>query len=294
LLVCLTFLFAICSAVETAEQQSGGCSICQLVVSYVEAYVQQNNTETEIIQKLEALCANIPLFGPECDSVVSSYTPQIIKWVINKEPPAVFCLSVGICTSSKAPKVVSTVPCSLCQLAATYVEKWVSEQSTEQEIAQKLESFCSIVGPIAPECESFVATYIPKLIDWVVSKENPQEFCSQVGVCSSVTEKGFFTYKGKLAKIVKRVVEEEEELFEEEQSSGCQVCQLIVTYVEQLVAANTTVSKIVTDVDEMCALLGPNLSPLCDQIAAKYVPLLVQWIIKKENPQAFCAQVGLC
>jgi len=195
-------------------------------------------------------------------------------------------------------------------MAVTYVEKWISEQSTEQQIAKKLESFCTIVGPLSPECQSFVAVYAPQLINWIVSKENPDTFCTQVGLCQSEQHlhhintnhqnKDFFTYKGKLPKFEKREEEDNEEededddLFEEEQSAGCQVCQLIVTYVEQLVANNNTVAQIVAKVEDLCGLLGPNLSPICDQIAVKYVPSLVQWIIKKENPQAFCAQVHLC
>jgi len=239
----------------------------------------------------------------------------MIQWIINKEPPPVFCATVHVCASPKIlPKSTSSTGCSLCQMAVTYVEKWVTEQPTEQEIAQRLEQFCSIVGPIAPECQSFVATYTPKLIDWIVSKEDPATFCTQVGLCSQQQQqvqvrhhhkmnhhkKSFFTYKGYLPKFDKREDFDEEEDddfledFEEEQSAGCQVCQLIVTYVEQLVANNNTVSEIVAKVEDLCGLLGSGLGPICDQIAVKYVPMLVQWIIKKENPQAFCAQVHLC
>jgi len=105
--VVLTFLFAICSATESAvqaDQQSTGCSLCQLIMQYVETYVSQNQTEQEIIQKLEAFCANIPLFGPECDSIVSSYLPSMIQWIINKEPPPVFCATVRVCGAPRLPE----------------------------------------------------------------------------------------------------------------------------------------------------------------------------------------------
>jgi molybdopterin/thiamine biosynthesis adenylyltransferase len=289
--------------VVEVEEQSGGCSICQLVVSYVETYLQQNATEKEIIQKLDALCANIPVFGPECDSVVSAYAPKIIEWIVNKEPPQAFCASVHICSAPKKVEESGPIPCSLCQISATYVDKWVSENASEQAIVQRLEHFCSVIGPLSPECQSFLAIYVPKLINWVVAKENPDTFCSQVGLCSS---KQFFTYKGKIPRITRREEIEEEveeefddeekdlELFEEAQSAGCQVCQLITTYVEQLVANNSTVQEIEKQVENLCSDLGTQLGPLCDQMAVKYVPTLVTWIVKKENPQAFCSQVGLC
>jgi len=120
---------------------------------------------------------------------------------------------------------------------------------------------------------------VPKL-DFVLPKKVPK--------------KPFFTYKGKISRGqnynnhnhgVKRT---------EHQSGGCQICQVVVTYVEQLVAQNQTVSEITTKVEELCSFTPPPLNQVCDTIAAKYVPSLVAWILKKENPQAFCAQVKLC
>jgi len=182
----------------------------------------------------------------------------------------------------------------------------VSENATEQAIIDRLDLFCNDLGPLQPECDSFLAIYVPKLINWTITNENPQVFCTQVGICSSQKS----TYPGKTASRLARREEveededneedeeyeeyEDDDTFEEAQSSSCQVCQLIVTYVEQLVAANNTVSEIVTQVKDLCnQFAGPFKTP-CDQMAAQYIPQLVKWIVNKENPQAFCAQIGLC
>jgi len=292
----VVFLFAICSAennVIESQEQSGGCSICQLVVSYVESYLKQNATEQEIAKKLDALCANIPVFGQECVSLVNSELPNIINWIENKENPQAFCSSIRVCSARKitVTKVGGPIPCSICQVAVTYVEKWVSENATEQAITQRLDVFCSALGPLAPECDSFNAIYVPKLINWIVAKENPQVFCAQVGLCQSrVPQIGKISARTqhRLHSVAKR---SEDEL---QQNGNCQICQVVVTYVEQLVAQNQTVSEIIKKVDELCAFTPPPLNQVCDTIAAKYIPSLVVWILKKENPQAFCAQVGLC
>jgi len=189
-------------------------------------------------------------------------------------------------------KAKGTAGCSICRLVAGYVDRWVSENATEEAITLRLEAFCTVLGKLQSECQSIVATYTPRLINWVVSRENPTAFCDQVQLCTSKK-----VIQGHVFNHVKREEVEENEvdlINAEEESIGCQLCQLITTYVEQLVANNNTISEIITKVDELCGLLGPSLSPLCDQIAAKYVPSLVQWILKKENPQAFCAQVRLC
>jgi len=305
----VAFLFAICSAERrsvTSQEQSGGCSICQLVVSYVESYLQQNATEQEIVQKLDVLCAKIPVFGQECDSLVSSEVPNIIKWIENKENPQAFCSSIKLCAAPivATVKVGGPIPCSICQVIVTYVEKWVSENATEEAIVQRLDVFCGNLGPLSPECDSFVAIYVPRLITWIVTKENPQKFCAQVHLCNS---KKLSATQNKLSGRTQNKLSERTQNrlnrvhtaikrteSDSQQSGGCQICQVVVTYVEQLVAQNKTVAEIVKKVDELCSFTPPPLNQVCDTIAAKYVPSLVKWILKKENPQAFCAQVKLC
>jgi len=289
----VAFLFAICSADRnsvTSQEQSGGCSICQLVVSYVESYLKQNATEQEIVQKLDVLCAEIPVFGQQCESLVSSEVPNMINWIENKENPQAFCSSIKLCAAPKvAVKVGGPIPCSICQVIVTYVEKWVSENATEEAIVQRLDVFCGNLGPLSPECDSFVAIYVPRLINWIVAKENPQKFCAQVHLCNA--NKLSERTQNRLNRVHTAIKRTESDA---QQSGGCQICQVVVTYVEQLVAQNKTVSEIVTKVEELCSFTPPPLNQVCDTIAAKYVPSLVAWILRKENPQAFCAQVKLC
>jgi len=298
----VAFLFAICSAERssvTSQEQSGGCSICQLVVSYVESYLQQNATEQEIVQKLDVLCAKIPVFGQECESLVSSEVPNIIIWIEKKENPQAFCSSIKLCAAPivATVKVGGPIPCSICQVIVTYVEKWVAENATEQAIVQRLDVFCGDLGPLSPECDSFVAIYVPRLITWIIAKENPQKFCAQVHLCNSnklserIQSKLSERTQNRLNRVHTAIKRTESD---SQQSGGCQICQVVVTYVEQLVAQNKTVAEIVVKVEELCSFTPPPLNQVCDSIASKYVPSLVKWILKKENPQAFCAQVKLC
>jgi len=289
-------LFALCSSEQNvieSQEQSGGCSICQLVVSYVDSYLQQNMTQNEIIAKVDELCTKIPLFGQECEQLASYEIPRIIQELTNATSPDAICQKIGVCASPK-PKDIGPIPCSLCQIVVTYVEKWVTENATERAISERLDIFCSALGPLAPECDSFNAIYVPKLINWIVQKQPPQIFCSEVHLCQSarftvIKEK--LEHKMRLNRMHSHIKRADDEV---QQSGGCQICQVVVTYVEQLVAQNQTVSKIVQKVEELCSFTPPPLNQVCDTIASKYVPSLVAWILRKENPQAFCAQVKLC
>jgi len=282
------------------------CSLCQLIVTYVEDFVEKNQSEAFIVKELEKLCAALPgAFRQPCDQIVDQYAPQLIHWLIKKENPDAFCSSVKLCPSlsndklpdpivvvekrkpliQSTPKFLpgNTVGCTICQTVALYVEKWIAENSTEQSIIDRLEVFCSALGPAGPECKSIVATYLPQLIAWIEAKESPLVFCSQVGLCTGETQSSdeiprddFRTQK------------------RSEEQGGCPICEMVVTYVEQLVAQNNTIAEIIAKVEEVCNLLPAPGSSFCDTLAQQYVPQLVQWILNKENPQTFCTSIGFC
>jgi len=184
------------------------------------------------------------------------------------------CKISGHKTVKANDRTGESIACTICTTVGMQVEKWIAENATEQEIIDRLQTFCNALGPVAPECQSLVAQYLPQLIEWIENKESPVVFCTTVGLCTSVEE----TRKQK----------------RKEEQTTCEICQIIVTYVEELVAQNATVQEIIAKVEEFCNLLPAPGSSICDQLAASYIPQLVQWIINKENPQAFCAQFSLC
>jgi len=270
--------------------QSLKCTICQLIVSYTEKLIQRNESEKFIIDELDMLCGRLPIGGPECDQIVAQYVPQLITWIVKKEPPQAFCAHVNLCASNKGQTHVhekahkqhkkredqQTIPCSICQIAVGYVETWVAENATEQVIIQRLNAICSDLGPLQPECSSFVAIYVPKLIAWIENNQDPDTFCKEVRLCTSQN-------------IIK-----EKKVKREEFQDKCQICQLLVTYVDQLVSQKNTIAEIESKVDEVCNMVRDPFSSVCKSFVASYLPSLINWVIKEENPQAFCSQVRMC
>jgi len=188
-------------------------------------------------------------------------------------------------------EVNSPVACAVCQTIALYVEKWLAENTTEQAIVDRLDVFCNELPGVGPECQAIVATYLPDLIKWI-EKETPLVFCTQVDLCSS--EKDLLYDSPRIDSHLEHQDTQKRDDHDVSQVSKCEVCEVIVTYVEQLVAANNTMAAIVTKVEQLCNLLPAPASGICDQIAAKYVPQLVKWILNKENPQTFCSHIGFC
>jgi len=279
----LAYLISFCSA---------QCSVCELVVSFTEKWVANNATEAEILGELDTFCNGLPFLGQQCASVVNEYGPQAIAWIVKNENPQAFCTQIGVCSSNVVKTQQNRVHklaeeqsggCGICQLVMTAIDTWLESNQTEAEIAAQLDVLCNALGPLASECNSLVATYLPQMIAWVEKNENPTAFCTQIGLCTS--QKKFKP---------KPIVRERRDESAEEQGAACQICQVVMGYVEQFVAQNNTIAEMETALDSFCNALPSPLSSMCTSLVNQYLPQMVAWIVKKEAPAAFCTQVGLC
>jgi len=273
-LLCL-FLFAASFASVQDEQQTP-CSMCELVVTYVQAYLNNNQTEAEIVKELEQFCQMIG--SAQCKALVDQYIPQIIEYIEKDYTPQQVCTQIGLCTSSK--KVESGPLCSVCTLVVTYIDQYISSNSSIQQIEAELDQICALLGPLSSTCDQFVAQYTPQVIKWIVNGNSPATFCASVGLCAQKTED---FVNAAVVVAAKR----------SEQQGGCSICELVVQYVESYIASNQTEQQIIKELEGVCALLGPLSAP-CTSFVDTYVPQLIQWIENGESPQAFCTQVGLC
>lgn len=66
-----------------------------------------------------------------------------------------------------------------------FLEKFVAENTTEQELEAILDNVCNAIGgSIGQDCTYFVQQYLPQLIYYIENKEPPTTFCTQLGLCS--------------------------------------------------------------------------------------------------------------
>jgi hypothetical protein len=74
------------------------CDLCHLGISYVENYMKNNHTETELENVLDNLCYKTP-DSNLCIALVNNYLQQIINLIEQKETPQEICSILNICDS---------------------------------------------------------------------------------------------------------------------------------------------------------------------------------------------------
>jgi hypothetical protein len=95
------------------------------------------------------------------------------------------------------------------------------------------------------------------LIDWILNKENPQEFCGQVGLCTSLNKQQARPHHRVTHHNRPHQVRHQKRAAEAEDQATCSICSLVVTYVEKWVAQNQTESQIIAQLQAFCSNLGP-------------------------------------
>jgi saposin len=78
------------------------CAVCETVVQYLEALMEQNATEVEIEMILERICAYLPdPMATTCNNLVKEYGDLIIHYLTTFASPKEVCTLIGVCGSKK-------------------------------------------------------------------------------------------------------------------------------------------------------------------------------------------------
>jgi len=92
----------VCFAPSFISAQSAPCMICQLLVSTIDGYLKQNQTQEQIIKKLDVACLALPPpINTACTSFVQQWVPKLIDYLLKFADPATACAKIGVCFQSE-------------------------------------------------------------------------------------------------------------------------------------------------------------------------------------------------
>ncbi|KAM9998134.1 hypothetical protein ACTFIY_007768 [Dictyostelium cf. discoideum] len=103
-----TFCSQIDLCTSSAEELTGGveCTICDFALKEVEGFLENSETETEILTQVDKAC---DLFGglkSTCVSLANSYIPQLISALENNQNPDTICAEIKACPSSSSERMI--------------------------------------------------------------------------------------------------------------------------------------------------------------------------------------------
>jgi len=284
-------LFALL-ALSTSTVKAQECATCELVVQFIEQWVESNATDAEILQYLDTICSLFPGYQSTCDSIAEQGLAQIIAWINQNETPTQICTQLGQCTSSKTstankfnvpsltrlqkfmtglPKITKPVApqgveCGGCEEVITVIEQWLENTDDQSTVITAIEVVCTYMPGWETTCDAMVAAGVPAVVNWIATYQNSTVVCDELGMCQ--------------AEVV-------------HVADDCGECQQIVATIENYVTSNQSEQTVEEYMETVCKLI-PQWTSICGSGISGELPEIMDMIAAEENPLAICTSVGYC
>jgi saposin len=171
----------------TKVASTAECSACENVIATVENWLDSTSNQQEVITAIEVVCTYMPEWSTTCDAIIAWGVPTTVAWIEEYENPTAVCGQLALCNASVAkPKMLTGLDgCSICQEIVYMVENYISLGSTTTEIETYVDIACTVIPQWTQQCENYISSEVPSIIQWIENDETPQTVCTQLGTCSS-------------------------------------------------------------------------------------------------------------
>jgi len=194
-------------SVNKEEVLFGECEACQFIVGFVEGEVVGDNRQ-QIEQYIEKVCNLLPSsIKPQCQSIIGSYSDELITCILNKVTPTAACQGLRLCSKSEGlylARLASSMKpltqskpldqnlCQDCQTAVFFAKLYLQSNSTINQIQQLVKTGCQDLFPNNyAQCVLFANMGVQYAISFINSN-SAQQICADIKVCTSIQKNGLF------------------------------------------------------------------------------------------------------
>ncbi|EAX93694.1 Saposin-like type B, region 1 family protein [Trichomonas vaginalis G3] len=161
--------------------------------------------------------------------------------------------------------------CDICTILVDKIEDLLKDQKTEQEIADELSQYCSILGTkYQSNCVKLVQQYLPLIMIYLEKGIEHAQICTKLGYCDSMIQ----------ARNV--------------QVTACDMCTKVVGTIEELLKNSYAEAEIAAYIAQLCDTIPFPVSTLCQVIVEKYIPIIIKWLESGMEHADICTKLGFC
>jgi len=276
------------SVVPQESVGTGACALCEMAVSYVDAFIaaNPNATATTIEAKLDQICA---YFGPdadECTTFVNNEVPAILSY-LEMMPADQVCAALKVCDNSTAIAVevrgaaeaaeetvrasesnqfAAKARCDVCQVAASSALSSAKAGASSAAALKRAVESCAAfsANPTAYGLCIRASKAVTAEYASLAANSCPHYTCVKAGECAAVGD------------------------------GLCSLCTMAVSYAQEFIKANpnATTTEIEDSLEAICGYLGSEAAQ-CNQFVQEYTPTVVQYLESMPAAQV-CGEISLC
>ncbi|VDQ01009.1 unnamed protein product [Trichobilharzia regenti] len=280
------------------------CDDCKRLVNDVRIMIKDNSTAVDIEKQLDELvCNNLPgEIIPYCKNIINAHVPYLLQMLADSLARKRKCHENKMYSWIKRPSTsdnhkwtsYSTQAAPTCPECLNVLNQFKTgiQDSTIQERLKKLldEKVCAHMGFFSAACREAVEYNFDQILSGV-SQVDAKELCSLFGMCSN-EEINLLSDETTLSSSTTTTTTS---LSTKQNVPGvCQLCEMIVHKVFQLIAANRTEREIMLALELVCDYLPSSYKGQCVNFVDNYGVKVVEAIVEGTGPGLVCTGMGLC
>ncbi|GKT36961.1 Saposin like protein, partial [Aduncisulcus paluster] len=260
------------------------CTLCNYIVAYAESKFLPEMSLEDFLEIFEGFCEGyLPSFlVPVCDTLVDTYATEIYEWLQKEEDPSHICGLIDLCkTASKFYLADNgSVGCDVCEVIVDAVEEAWFPNITYEEIydiimndtCRRLPTFLEVA------CQAEIDEYLPQIYDMMKNAIAPETICHLLDLCAD-------------AYILVRRQPREAPV---ESSFECDLCEFLVTELEERFLPSMTEEEFIAEFDSLCDEIPTFFAIACKAEVDQYGPTIYQDLQNDLEPDTICDGIHMC
>ena len=87
-----------------------------------------------------------------------------------------------------ASSKIASPTCDLCVTVVSALEDFIKDDTTMEQILEKVEEICASLGALEGLCISTIESFLPGIIEGILDGQlNPNQICAMIGLCTEET-----------------------------------------------------------------------------------------------------------
>merc|ERR1712212_890737 len=275
------------------------CEFCKNTIKDLKQAVKQPDFEEKVKEIWHEICLSVHEPMKEKCEEIGGYIPKIIQILKSDMSPEIICHMIGLCKSDETPELnlqtfitnmenvrkLGSVECAGCKMIISYLEHFLRESTTIEEVKEVLEDACELLPvstKLKAECKYGVDSFAGVIIK-IVTTTPPETICSVLRLCSSEVTAELNTFD--ISNFLTPIMASDD--------IECKVCMKVIEEVKNRISST---SRKVTEEDlkQICyELPSSKMAPAC----LKHVEIYSEKIIKNfnnMNTKQVCKLLRLC
>ncbi|XP_071952140.1 uncharacterized protein [Antedon mediterranea] len=247
------------------------CTDCKNFVGDIQNMLENTTVQTEILNEIKMICADLGPYADECSSLVDQYGTIVISLLVSELNPASVCGTVGFC-SGKYLKAGSNL-CSDCEAFFGDVQGLLKNTTIQQEIDNFILTTCQQLGIKAADC-SLVIAFAPQVFDFLATELDPKTVCSAISFCQSSLLSRFNSVNFQAGDM-------------------CADCKAFFADSEAMLKNTTVQNELKQDLLPVCNYLG-TYEEECKLAIESFLPTILNTVAGYLDPATACPAIGFC